>query len=134
MDIFLVCFCFLSSFGGQSPRQIRINGLVDMRLKQYAMKSGYALLPACLFFIVAAFIGGIENPLFAQLTVHLCKPATSNAITLLPPPFNTKYDQLLAGVIMMGLHKSALVMTLALENKLADALLKSEKGETYPSL
>ena len=60
--------------------------LCRQEMKRYAMKSGYALMPACLFFIVAAFIGGIENPLFAQLTAHLCMPGTLNAITVLPPP------------------------------------------------
>ncbi|MGN7385940.1 cytochrome c oxidase assembly protein [Sporosarcina sp. SAFN-015] len=105
--------------------------LCRQEMKRYAMTSGYVLMPACLFFIVAAFIGGIENPLFTQLTAHLCIPGTSNAITVLPPPFNTKYDQFMAGIVMMGLHKLGLVGTLSLQDKIVDPSLKSETNESY---
>lgn len=109
------------------------NRRLDKRdMKRYAMTSGYVLLPACLFFILAALVGGIENPLFAQLTVHLCLPDSLSTVTLLPPPFNTKYDHFMSGIIMMGLHKSGLVMALALEGKIIAAQPKSEKNETYP--
>ncbi|MFC5603696.1 cytochrome c oxidase assembly protein [Sporosarcina koreensis] len=109
------------------------NRRLDKRdMKRYAMTSGYVLLPACLFFILAALIGEIENPLFVQLTVHLCMPETLGTVTLLPSPFNTKYDQFMAGVIMMGLHKCGLVMALKLEDKMIAAQPKSEKNETYP--
>lgn len=102
--------------------------LCKLGMKRYAMISGYVLLPACLFFILTAFIDGVENPLLAQLTANLCMPA-STATTLLPPPFNTKYDQFMAGVIMMGLHKFGLVMALTLENKIAATSPESEGSE-----
>lgn len=102
-------------------------------MKRYAMISGYVLLPACLFFILAALIGQMDNPLLAQLTAHLCIPTTSNTFTLLPPPFNTKFDQFMAGFIMLGLHKLGLFLALTLGNKTPTALMKSEKIETSPS-
>lgn len=86
------------------------------RMKRYAFLSGWLIMPACLFFIVTAFLDGLSNPFLAELSAHICMPASSS-FSLLPPPFNTKYDQVMAGVSMLGLHKVGLMMTLKLTTK-----------------
>jgi len=87
-------------------------------MKRYAFLSGLLLMPACMLFILTAFIDGGNNPLLNQLTAQLCMPAQSNSFTILPPPFNTKFDQVMAGLFMLGLHKFGLVMTFKIENKI----------------
>ncbi|WP_225229897.1 cytochrome c oxidase assembly protein [Sporosarcina quadrami] len=84
-------------------------------MKRYAMLSGYLLLPACLLFILTAFMDGGNNPLLTQLSVHLCLPPSLGSSDLLPSPFNTKYDQALSGFLMLGLHKASLLMIVKLE-------------------
>ncbi len=86
-------------------------------MKRYGFLNGLILMPACLLFILTAFIDGGNNPFFAQITAHLCMPSQSSSFTLLPPPFNTKFDQIMAGIFMLGLHKFGLVMTFTLEKK-----------------
>ncbi|WP_313800384.1 cytochrome c oxidase assembly protein [Cytobacillus sp.] len=92
------------------------------RKKQYAVLSSVLLLPACLFFIFSALINGINNPFLTQITAHLCIPSQSNSFNILPPPFNTKYDQVMAGFIMLGLHKMALLVS---------SQNRSEEKESY---
>ncbi|HEY4600285.1 MAG TPA: cytochrome c oxidase assembly protein [Cerasibacillus sp.] len=87
------------------------------KMKQYAMKSGIFIMPACLFFIASGWLGSVPNPFFSQLTTHLCIPPNGYIPPLLPPPFNTKYDQVLAGLLMLGLHKVALTVTYRLSTK-----------------
>lgn len=79
--------------------------------KKYVFLSGMLLMPACLLFIFSAFIDGTNNPFMSQLMVHLCIPAETNSLTILPPPFNTKYDQASAGLLMLGIHKLSLMTT-----------------------
>ena len=86
--------------------------------KRYAFISGLFITPACVLFILTALLDGASNPFIAQLTVHLCLPAESGTMNILPPPFNTKYDQIMAGISMMGLHKLGLMMAFKLENTL----------------
>ena len=85
--------------------------------KRYAFISGLLITPACILFILTALLDGANNPFIEQLTVHLCIPAESSTFNILPPPFNTKYDQLMAGISMMGLHKFGLVIAFKLEYK-----------------
>lgn len=89
-------------------------------MKRYAMVSGYFLLPACLLFILTAFMDAGNNPLLNQLAVHLCLPADLRAPDLLPAPFNTKYDQALSGFLMLGLHKASLIMVVKFEGKVQE--------------
>lgn len=98
--------------------------------KQYTFLSGWLIMPACLLFIITAFVDGGNNPFIAELTVHLCMPADSNTFTVLPPPFNTKYDQITAGICMMGLHKLGLMMTLRIEKSVSFSMknLQSIRG------
>lgn len=93
--------------------------LCTCKMKRYAFISGVAITPACLLFIGSAFLGYTGNPLFDQLIAHLCGPANLDALPIMPWPFNTKYDQVLAGFLMIGLHKLSLFMTLRLERKIS---------------
>lgn len=96
-----------------SPKQ-RLN---KTEMKRYAKLSGLILMPACMLFIVTAFIDSGNNPFLNQITAHLCIPASSS-FQLLPPPFNTKLDQVMAGIFMLGLHKFGLILTFKLGNKM----------------
>lgn len=83
--------------------------------KKFVFQSGMYIMPACLMFIVSALLEGASNPFLGEMTAHLCLPQDSS-IEVLPPPFNTKYDQILAGCFMMGLHKGGLMVTCKLES------------------
>ena len=87
------------------------------QMKRYAFLSGLILMPACMLFILTAFIDGGDNPFLSQITAHLCIPQSSS-FSVLPPPFNTKIDQLMSGVFMLGLHKIGLMMTFKLGDKM----------------
>lgn len=81
--------------------------------KRYAQWNGILIMPACLLFIVYALIDGMNNPFHTQLMAHLCLPSQST-YSVLPPPFNTPFDQISAGLLMLGLHKFSIKMTLHL--------------------
>ncbi|MGM0974758.1 MAG: cytochrome c oxidase assembly protein [Bacillota bacterium] len=83
----------------------------EVRKKRYAFLSGVLLMPACLLFVFSALIEGVNNPFLSQITSHLCTPSQSISLNILPAPFNTKYDQAMAGFIMLGIHKVTLMVT-----------------------
>lgn len=85
--------------------------LLKLRRNHYIFQSGLYITPACLMFIVFALMDGINNPFLSEMTMELCLPDENGAHNLLPPPFNTKYDQMMAGVFMLGLHKFSLLFT-----------------------
>lgn len=91
--------------------------LCSCKMKRYALHSGLAITPACLLFIGAAFLEDTSTPLLMQLTLQICIPSNSSTPSFLPWPFNTKYDQILSGILMMGVHKFSLAMALLLERK-----------------
>ncbi|WP_102346044.1 cytochrome c oxidase assembly protein [Bacillus sp. Marseille-P3661] len=86
---------------------------------RFAFLSGVLLMPACLLFVFSALIDGSNNPFLTQLTAHLCIPSQSQSFSLniLPTPFNTKYDQAIAGFIILGIHKISLMATARLDSK-----------------
>lgn len=86
--------------------------------KKFIFESGLYIMPACLMFIISALLEGMSNPFLSEMTAHLCLPQSST-IELLPPPFNTKYDQILAGCFMMGMHKGGLMVTCKLESHMS---------------
>lgn len=95
--------------------------LCTCKMKRYAFISGIAITPACLLFISSAFLENTSNPFLSQLAVHLCAPDLSETFqSILPWPFNSKYDQMLSGILMMGLHKFSLVMAIRLERKVSE--------------
>ncbi|MBO1002998.1 cytochrome c oxidase assembly protein [Pseudogracilibacillus auburnensis] len=78
--------------------------------KKFIRDSSLYIMPACLMFIIAGFLDGMSNPFFGQIATHLCLPA-DGTVEILPSPFNTKYDQISAGVFMLGIHKMVLMFT-----------------------
>ncbi|MDN4608441.1 cytochrome c oxidase assembly protein [Sporosarcina highlanderae] len=100
------------------------------KLKRYAFISGVAITPACLLFIGTAILGFTSNPLLLQLVAHLCGPSFTEAFPIeLPWPFNTRYDQILSGFLMMGIHKFSLVMALRLERKVSSRFYEELERE-----
>src|SRR5690606_29527211 len=90
------------------------------KLKRYAFISGIAITPACLLFIGTALLGISSKPLLLQLVAHLCGPSFATTIPIeLPWPVNTRYDQILSGFLIMGMHKFSLIMALRLERKVS---------------
>ncbi|EKN71393.1 hypothetical protein BABA_01885 [Neobacillus bataviensis LMG 21833] len=92
--------------------------IVNGQNERYAMLSGLLLLPACILFIFNASLGEVNNPLLAQMTATLCfTPSEFSSFNLLPAPFNTRLDQMMAGFLMLGMHKFALIVTVRLGKK-----------------
>ncbi|WP_312473368.1 cytochrome c oxidase assembly protein [Neobacillus sp.] len=98
--------------------------VLNKQKKRYAVLSGILLMPACLFIILQALITGGNNPFLTQITSSLCLPVHSSTFTLLPPPFNTRLDQAIAGILMLGLHKFALILVFHIGNKLDESHIK----------
>ena len=84
--------------------------------KKFIFLSSILITPACLLFIFSAFSSTDSNPFIAQLTAHLCLPSGNSG--LLPPPFNTGYDQVIAGGLMIFIHKISITICLKLAAKL----------------
>ncbi|WP_246202573.1 cytochrome c oxidase assembly protein [Virgibacillus doumboii] len=84
--------------------------------KRYIFLSGLLLMPACTIFIVSALIDGTQNPFLNQITAQLCTPTQTDSPNLLPSPFNTKYDQIMAGALMLGVHKFGMILSSRLRN------------------
>jgi len=87
--------------------------------KKYLLESSWYIMPACLMFIISALFDGMNNPFLSEAATTLCLPADTT-IDILPPPFNTKYDQVIAGVSMLGLHKFSLFATNRLEDRMRE--------------
>ncbi|MFK9090185.1 cytochrome c oxidase assembly protein [Bacillus salipaludis] len=92
--------------------------IVKDRNKPFALLSGLLLMPACILFIITGFIGGLNNPFLAQMTANLCiSPSAISSLHILPPPFNTGLDQIMAGILMIVMHKFALILTVRFGKK-----------------
>ncbi|ETI67233.1 cytochrome c oxidase assembly protein [Neobacillus vireti] len=96
----------------------------NRRKKQYAVLSGILLMPACLLIIFHALLNGENNPFLTQITSNLCLPSHSSGFLFLPPPFNTRFDHAMAGILMLALHKLALVLVFHIGNKLDASHIK----------
>lgn len=80
-------------------------------LKKYSYLSGILIMPACLIFIVSALFNQTNNSFLSEFTAFLCLPATAEPLQLLPYPFQTNIDQMMAGIFMLGIHKMSLAVT-----------------------
>jgi putative membrane protein len=115
---------FILSFGmwwpivSPDPKQRLSKG----HMKRYVFLSGLVLMPACMLFILTAFIDGGNNPFLHQITAQLCISPESSSLSILPPPFNTTFDQVMAGILMLGLHKFGLIMTFIIDNKVRQSI------------
>ncbi|WP_343751214.1 cytochrome c oxidase assembly protein [Lentibacillus halophilus] len=110
---------FLLSFGMWWPIAAPDSNqrLCRSDMKRYAFLSGIILMPACLLLIFMAVIDIGNNTSLSQTTAPYCSPSQAGSFSLLPPPFNTKFDQLMAGIVMLGLHKAGLMVTFKLRDK-----------------
>ncbi len=84
----------------------------NRRKHRFAHLSGLVLMPACFLFIVNALFGGIDNPFIAYAVSDLCIPPHMDSSHLPPSIFNSRLDQLFSGIVMLGLHKLGIYMTL----------------------
>ncbi|HLR72259.1 MAG TPA: cytochrome c oxidase assembly protein [Pseudogracilibacillus sp.] len=110
--LFILSFRMWWPIASPNPRE----RVLKRERKKYLFQSSIYIMPACIVFIVSALLEGVNNPFIGQMMTHLCLPA-DQTIQVLPPPFNTKYDQMIAGVFMLGLHKVGLMVTCRLERK-----------------
>jgi len=92
--------------------------IVRKQDKRFAFLSGIVLLPACSLLILSGLFGTSTNPFLSGMMASLCiTPSSLSSLHLLPPPFNTRADLIIAGVLMMGMHKFALFLTTRLKNR-----------------
>ncbi|RLQ97461.1 cytochrome c oxidase assembly protein [Falsibacillus albus] len=86
----------------------------------YILFSGLLITPACLIFIINALPWISENPFLKDYSANLCNYSQIGPISSFTPiAINERVDQLLAGILMMLLHKVGLM--------LANHLQKQEK-------
>lgn len=85
--------------------------LYKAQKKKYLLFSGVILTPACILFILSALTDGMQNPFISQMTAELCLPTGAEDLNLLPHPFNSKYDQIMAGTLMLGIHKLGIALS-----------------------
>ncbi|WP_160722613.1 cytochrome c oxidase assembly protein [Bacillus sp. USDA818B3_A] len=84
--------------------------------KQFAFLSGLVLMPACGLLIVNGLFGSTANPLLSKIMTTLClTPSSLNSLH--PALLNTRVDLILAGGMMIFIHKSALLFTTHLKSK-----------------
>ena len=96
---------------------------------RYLFLSGLVIMPACLLFIITALTGGMNNPLLSQLTATLCISPSQlshlSSLDILPSSFNTRLDQMFAGILMLVIHKLGLILTVRLGKKLKSGVMVS---------
>ncbi|MEN1967190.1 cytochrome c oxidase assembly protein [Lentibacillus sp. N15] len=108
--ILLLFFSFCMWFPITSPDPA--HRYPKKQMKRYAFWSGLLIMPACILFIIIALFQEVENPFVTNISSNLCFPSQTNSFHILPFPFNTKYDQFTAGILMMGMHKTGLIFAL----------------------
>ncbi|WP_255259870.1 cytochrome c oxidase assembly protein [Lentibacillus sp. CBA3610] len=112
--LFVLAFFMWLPIASPNPKQ----RFSRWHMKRYTFLSGVVIMPACMLFIVNAFIDGMNNPFASQLTAQLCVPPQTGSVNiLLPYPFNTEYDQIAAGILMLGVHKFGLKLSFRLGNE-----------------
>lgn len=110
--LYSICLFFLAMFMWWPVATHHANRRISkLQRKRFVFLSGLLLMPACLIFIINGLMSGMSNPFLDEITASLCVPPSTDNAELLPPPFNTKYDQIAAGLFMMGTHKFGLVLT-----------------------
>ncbi|MEH7075755.1 cytochrome c oxidase assembly protein [Neobacillus drentensis] len=112
-----LCVLLILSFWMWRPiavPDLKKDGSVEK--KRYVVLSGLVLMPACLLFVFNVIIGEMNNPFLIQMTANLCmSPSDLSSFNILPSPFNTSFDQILAGILMLIMHKFGLTLTVHLQ-------------------
>lgn len=111
--LFLLSFRMFGPIASPDP----IKRLGPAQRKKFIWQSSLFIMPACMLIIIGALFEGMNNPFLSEVAAHLCLPADSS-FEILPPPFNTKFDQMFAGGFMLGLHKAGLMVTCKLEKRI----------------
>lgn len=89
--------------------------LRQMKLKRYTYLSGLLLMPACLLFILSGLLGGTGvGGMHNNLLADLCMDESMRASLTFPLSINNNADQVVAGIMMLGLHKFSIWGTLRL--------------------
>ncbi|MFC0015210.1 MULTISPECIES: hypothetical protein [Allobacillus] len=70
-------------------------------------------MPACIMFVINAMLDSVQNPFLNQLIADFCISPQFKT-SLLPSIFNTKYDQIIAGIFMLGVHKLGILISIRL--------------------
>ena len=112
--LFILSFSMWWPIAAPDPKQ-RFSG---KRKKRYAFLSGLIIMPACILFIITALMNEMNNPFLSQMSLSLCLPPDIPSLYFLPTIFNSRIDQLMAGILMLGMHKLGLVMTYRLGDKI----------------
>lgn len=111
-------FLLYLSFGIYWPIVFPNQRLDEKGRKDYAVKSGLWLMPACSYFILMGLFGGIFSlPAHFKISAALCLPSNFDLTELLSFSINSRIDQILAGILMLGIHKLGLFITLQYVNK-----------------
>lgn len=110
LTLFILAFIMWWPIVSPDPKQ----RYFTKQKKHYAFLSAVILMPACVFFIVNALVIGTNNPFLTQMTAQLCLPAQPESLGLLPSPVITKFDQITAGVLMLGVHKLGIMLSFRL--------------------
>lgn len=107
--LFILSFSLWWPIISPDPKQ----RLYNEKKKKYLLLSGLILMPACMLFILNAFIEGSQNPFLNQITAQLCLPSDvdSEYMNSITSPIHTKYDQMMAGVLMLGMHKFGMMLS-----------------------
>ncbi|MDQ0216058.1 putative membrane protein [Oikeobacillus pervagus] len=83
-----------------------------LKMKRYATLSGIYLMPACLFFILSGVIDLNSHPFLMDPSLCLTNP--SGAIGFFLSPIGMRIDQVIAGLLMMGIHKIGMIIAFRL--------------------
>ncbi|PLS04155.1 cytochrome c oxidase assembly protein [Neobacillus cucumis] len=95
--------------------------IVKEENKTFAFLSGMVLLPACSLLLLGGIFGNAANPFLSGMLEHFCiTPSAMSSISVLPAPFNTRADLIMAGVLMMGIHKFSLLLTVRMRKILLE--------------
>ena len=89
---------------------------VKYKDKKYLLLSGLFIMPACFFFILNCLFGEMSNSLLGEVSSNLCVPVVFISYT----PINARIDQLSAGFLMLGMHKTGILVTTRVRNKIRD--------------
>ncbi|MEI5907993.1 cytochrome c oxidase assembly protein [Bacillus spongiae] len=101
-----VFIMFLLSIHAWSPLT---NSTQSFQRRSYAFLSGMILMPACLLFIVNGLLGETTISFLVNVTKH--QMASHSSYLVLPSWYTSQVDQIVAGIIMIAIHKLAMVMT-----------------------
>lgn len=85
-------------------------------------------MPACTIFILHALMDDAHHPFLNQISAQLCIPPEAISMNLFPSAFNATYDQVIAGTLMLGMHKAGMVLSNRLANDTNHDMTDKKQG------